>query len=150
MYTSLYGQLLQITESYEKINTLGKKIYEELKQKNVREVQPLQLEQLQQIESVKALSGTFEDTLRGFCREKGIEDVRLSALFFCFSESEIEKIEEIQKKVTLLEDDVKTMLLKNQYYLNVLLKTTEDIVDSVSEYNMERNHNSQIFMDELL
>ena len=42
------------------------------------------------------------------------------------------------------------LLLKNQYYLNVLLKTTESIVDSVSEYNLERNNNSQIFMNELL
>ena len=41
------------------------------------------------------------------------------------------------------------ILLKNQYYLNVLLKTTESIVDSVSEYNLERNNNSQIFMNEL-
>lgn len=150
MYTSLYGQLLQITEVYEKINTIGEKIYTELKQKNVREVQPLQVEQLQQIENVKKFVAAFQDMLRGFCKEKGIEDVRLSALFFCFSEGEIEKIEEIQKKITLLEEDVKTMLLKNQYYLNVLLKTSESIVDSISEYNMERNQNSQIFMDELL
>lgn len=42
------------------------------------------------------------------------------------------------------------ILLKNQYYLNVLLKNTESIVDSVSEYNLERNNNSQIFMNELL
>ena len=67
-----------------------------------------------------------------------------------FSQEEIEKMEELQKNVTELEENVKMILLKNQYYLNVLLKTTESIVDSVSEYNLERNNNSQIFMNELL
>ena len=56
----------------------------------------------------------------------------------------------ITKNVAELEENVKMILLKNQYYLNVLLKTTESIVDSVSEYNLERNNNSQIFMNELL
>ncbi len=59
-------------------------------------------------------------------------------------------MKELQKNVTELEENVKMILLKNQYYLNVLLKTTESIVDSVSEYNLERNNNSQIFMNELL
>ena len=61
-----------------------------------------------------------------------------------------EKMEKIQKNLIELEENVKMLLLKNQYYLNVLLKTTESIVDSVSEYNLERNNNSQIFMNELL
>lgn len=150
MYTSLYEQLLKITEGYETISELGEKIYKELNEKNVRDVQPLQLEQLQQIENVKNFVAEFQNMLRSFCKEKGIENVRLSSLFFCFSENEIKKIEEIQKKITVLEENVKTALLKNQYYLNVLLRTTENIVDSVSEYNIEKNHNSQIFMNELL
>lgn len=59
-------------------------------------------------------------------------------------------MEELQKSLNELEENVKMILLKNQYYLNVLLKTTESIVDSVSEYNLEKNNNSQIFMNELL
>lgn len=79
-----------------------------------------------------------------------MESFRVSALFSYFSHEEIEKIEKLQKNLTELEENVKMILLKNQYYLNVLLKTTESIVDSVSEYNLERNNNSQIFMNELL
>ena len=78
-----------------------------------------------------------------------MESFRVSALFSYFSQEEIEKMEKY-KNLIGLEENVKMLLLKNQYYLNVLLKTTESIVDSVSEYNLERNNNSQIFMNELL
>ena len=74
----------------------------------------------------------------------------MRSLFSYFSQEEIEKMEELQKNLSELEGNAKMILLKNQYYLNVLLKTTESIVDSVSEYNLEKNNNSQIFMNELL
>ena len=78
-----------------------------------------------------------------------MESFRVSALFSYFSQEEIEKMEKLQK-LNWIRRKCKMLLLKNQYYLNVLLKTTESIVDSVSEYNLERNNNSQIFMNELL
>ncbi|MEC2301217.1 hypothetical protein P9H30_18705, partial [Bacillus cereus] len=124
--------------------------YENLKNKNVNAVQKLQVEQLQYIDGLKGLSSSLEEMVVQFCKEQGVEAFRVSALFSYFSQEEIEKMEELQKNVTELEENVKMILLKNQYYLNVLLKTTESIVDSVSEYNLERNNNSQIFMNELL
>lgn len=83
-----------------------------------------------------------------FCKEKGIEPFRVSALFSHFLTKKL-KNGRITKNVAELEENVK-WFFENQYYLNVLLKTTESIVDSVSEYNLERNNNSQIFMNELL
>ncbi|HDR8205101.1 TPA: hypothetical protein QC093_001310 [Bacillus cereus] len=139
-----------IQKAYENIQTLGEQIYENLKNKNVNAVQKLQVEQLQYIEGLKQLSRSFEEMVVQFCKEKGVESFRVSALFSYFSQEEIEKIEKSQKNLAELEENVKMLLLKNQYYLNVLLKTTESIVDSVSEYNLERNNNSQIFMNELL
>ena len=150
MYIQLYEKLVIIQKAYENIQTLGEQIYENLKNKNVNAVQKLQVEQLQYIEGLKQLSRSFEEMVVQFCKEKGIESFRVSALFLHFSNEEIEKMEELQKNVAELEENVKMILLKNQYYLNVLLKTTESIVDSVSEYNLERNNNSQIFMNELL
>lgn len=150
MYISLYENMIQIKDSYEKVGTLGEKIYEYLQQKNVNEVHKLQMEQLQYIESVKQFTVSFEERIVQFCKENGIEVFRMRSLFSYFSEEEMEKIQELQKKIISLEENVKMMLLKNQYYLNVLLKTTESIVDSVSEYNLEKNNNSQIFINELL
>ncbi|ALL23198.1 hypothetical protein ABEX41_01705 [Bacillus tropicus] len=150
MYIQLYEKLVIIQKAYENIQTLGEQIYENLKHKNVNAVQKLQVEQLQYIDGLKGLSSSFEEMVIQFCKEKGIEPFRVSALFSYFSNEEIEKMEELQKNVAELEENVKMILLKNQYYLNVLLKTTESIVDSVSEYNLERNNNSQIFMNELL
>ena len=150
MYIQLYEKLVIIQKAYENIQTLGEQIYENLKNKNVNAVQKLQVEQLQYIDGLKGLSSSFEEMVVQFCKEKGVESFRVSALFSYFSQEEIEKMEELQKNVTELEENVKMILLKNQYYLNVLLKTTESIVDSVSEYNLERNNNSQIFMNELL
>ncbi|UOB80564.1 hypothetical protein MQW34_08320 [Bacillus sp. ZJS3] len=150
MYIQLYEKLVIIQKAYENIQTLGEQIYENLKHKNVNAVQKLQVEQLQYIDGLKGLSSSFEELVIQFCKEKGIEPFRVSALFSYFSNGEIEKMEELQKNVAELEENVKMILLKNQYYLNVLLKTTESIVDSVSEYNLERNNNSQIFMNELL
>ncbi|HDR4899479.1 hypothetical protein OCF11_12200 [Bacillus cereus] len=150
MYIQLYEKLVIIQKAYENIQTLGEQIYENLKHKNVNAVQKLQVEQLQYIDGLKKLSSSFEEMVIQFCKEKGIELFRVSALFSHFSNEEIEKMEELQKNVAELEENVKMILLKNQYYLNVLLKTTESIVDSVSEYNLERNNNSQIFMNELL
>ncbi|MCC2379196.1 hypothetical protein LKM00_17265 [Bacillus wiedmannii] len=150
MYIQLYEKLVIIQKAYENIQTLGEQIYENLKHKNVNAVQKLQVEQLQYIDGLKKLSSSFEEMVVQFCKEKGVEAFRVSALFSHFSNGEIEKMEELQKNVAELEENVKMILLKNQYYLNVLLKTTESIVDSVSEYNLERNNNSQIFMNELL
>ncbi|MED3023782.1 MULTISPECIES: hypothetical protein [Bacillus cereus group] len=150
MYIQLYEKLVIIQKAYENIQTLGEQIYENLKHKNVNAVQKLQVEQLQYIDGLKKLSTSFEEMVVQFCKEKGVEAFRVSALFSHFSNEEIEKMEELQKNVAELEENVKMILLKNQYYLNVLLKTTESIVDSVSEYNLERNNNSQIFMNELL
>ncbi|AJA19130.1 TPA: hypothetical protein ACR3Z0_001525 [Bacillus thuringiensis] len=150
MYIQLYEKLVIIQKAYENIQALGEQIYENLKSKNVNVVQKLQVEQLQYIDGLKGLSSSFEEMVVQFCKEKGVESFRVSALFSYFSQEEIEKMEELQKNVTELEENVKMILLKNQYYLNVLLKTTESIVDSVSEYNLERNNNSQIFMNELL
>ncbi|PFZ64499.1 hypothetical protein [Bacillus wiedmannii] len=150
MYIQLYEKLVIIQKAYENIQTLGEQIYENLKHKNVNAVQKLQVEQLQYIDGLKKLSSSFEEMVVQFCKEKGVESFRVSALFSHFSNEEIEKMEELQKNVAELEENVKMILLKNQYYLNVLLKTTENIVDSVSEYNLERNNNSQIFMNELL
>ncbi|CAM4043445.1 hypothetical protein [Bacillus wiedmannii] len=150
MYIQLYEKLVIIQKAYENIQTLGEQIYENLKHKNVNAVQKLQVEQLQYIDGLKKLSTSFEEMVVQFCKEKGVESFRVSALFSHFSNEEIEKMEELQKNVAELEENVKMILLKNQYYLNVLLKTTESIVDSVSEYNLERNNNSQIFMNELL
>ncbi|CAM4369056.1 hypothetical protein BAMA_14545 [Bacillus manliponensis] len=150
MYNTIYEQLHNIKKIYENINILGDNIYKELQQRDLQAVQPLQLEQLQSIERVKALGQSFQETLEQNCREKGITDVRISSLFSYFSNEEIEKLKELQKSVTTLEENVKMVLSKNQYYLNVLLRTTESIVDSVSEYNMERSHNSQVFINELL
>ncbi|HDR6316151.1 TPA: hypothetical protein QCU53_002916 [Bacillus thuringiensis] len=150
MYIQLYEKLVIIQKAYENIQALGEQIYENLKHKNVNAVQKLQVEQLQYIDGLKKLSSSFEEMVVQFCKEKGLESFRVSALFSHFSNEEIEKIEELQKNVAELEENVKMILLKNQYYLNVLLKTTESIVDSVSEYNLERNNNSQIFMNELL
>ncbi|BCC52201.1 MULTISPECIES: hypothetical protein [Bacillus cereus group] len=150
MYIQLYEKLVIIQKAYENIQTLGEQIYENLKNKNVNAVQKLQVEQLQYIEGLKQLSRSFEEMVVQFCKEKGVESFRVSALFSYFSQEEIEKIEKTQKNLAELEENVKMLLLKNQYYLNVLLKTTESIVDSVSEYNLERNNNSQIFMNELL
>ncbi|PEP07797.1 hypothetical protein [Bacillus wiedmannii] len=150
MYIQLYEKLVIIQKAYENIQTLGEQIYENLKHKNVNAVQKLQVEQLQYIDGLKKLSSSFEEMVVQFCKEKGVESFRVSALFSHFSNEEIEKMEELQKNVAKLEENVKMILLKNQYYLNVLLKTTESIVDSVSEYNLERNNNSQIFMNELL
>ncbi|MGY2612524.1 hypothetical protein [Bacillus pretiosus] len=150
MYIQLYEKLVIIQKAYENIQTLGEQIYENLKHKNVNAVQKLQVEQLQYIDGLKKLSSSFEEMVAQFCKEQGVEAFRVSALFSYFSHEEIEKMEELQKNLTALEENVKMILLKNQYYLNVLLKTTESIVDSVSEYNLERNNNSQIFMNELL
>ncbi|PFY76467.1 hypothetical protein [Bacillus wiedmannii] len=150
MYIQLYEKLVIIQKAYENIQTLGEQIYENLKHKNVNAVQKLQVEQLQYIDGLKKLSSSFEEMVVQFCKEKGVESFRVSALFSHFSNEEIEKMEELQKNAAELEENVKMILLKNQYYLNVLLKTTESIVDSVSEYNLERNNNSQIFMNELL
>lgn len=150
MYIQLYEKLVIIEKAYENIQTLGEQIYENLKNKNVNAVQKLQVEQLQYIDGLKGLSSSFEEMVVQFCKEKGVEPSRVSTLFSYFSHEEIEKIEKTQKNLVELEENVKMILLKNQYYLNVLLKTTESIVDSVSEYNLERNNNSQIFMNELL
>ncbi len=150
MYIQLYEKLVIIQKAYENIQALGEQIYENLKHKNVNAVQKLQVEQLQYIDGLKKLSSSFEEMVVQFCKEKGVEAFRVSALFSHFSNEEIEKMEELRKNVAELEENVKMILLKNQYYLNVLLKTTESIVDSVSEYNLERNNNSQIFMNELL
>lgn len=150
MYIQLYEKLVIIQKAYENIQTLGEQIYENLKHKNVNAVQKLQVEQLQYIDGLKGLSSSFEEMVVRFCKEHGVEPSRMSTLFSYFSHEEIEKMEEMQKKIVELEENVKMILLKNQYYLNVLLKTTESIVDSVSEYNLERNNNSQIFMNELL
>ncbi|MDR4985290.1 hypothetical protein CN491_07540 [Bacillus cereus] len=150
MYIQLYEKLVIIQKAYENIQTLGEQIYENLKHKNVNAVQKLQVEQLQYIDGLKELSSSFEETVIQFCKEQGAESFRVSALFSYFSHEEIEKMEKLQKNIVELEENVKMILLQNQYYLNVLLKTTESIVDSVSEYNLERNNNSQIFMNELL
>lgn len=150
MYIQLYEKLVIIQKAYENIQALGEQIYENLKNKNVNAVQKLQVEQLQYIDGLKGLSSSFEEMVVQFCKEQGVESFRVSVLFSYFSQEEIEKMKELQKNVTGLEENVKMILLKNQYYLNVLLKTTESIVDSVSEYNLERNNNSQIFMNELL
>ncbi|PGS74975.1 hypothetical protein COC69_22585 [Bacillus cereus] len=150
MYIQLYEKLVIIQKAYENIQALGEQIYENLKNKNVNAVQKLQVEQLQYIDGLKGLSSSLEEMVVQFCKEQGVEAFRVSALFSYFSQEEIEKMEELQKNVTELEENIKMLLLKNQYYLNVLLKTTESIVDSVSEYNLERNNNSQIFMNELL
>ncbi|MDP1456702.1 hypothetical protein Q8G37_09545 [Bacillus wiedmannii] len=150
MYIQLYEKLVIIQKAYENIQTLGEQIYENLKHKNVNAVQKLQVKQLQYIDGLKKLSTSFEEMVVQFCKEKGVESFRVSALFSHFSNEEIEKMKELQKNVAELEENVKMILLKNQYYVNVLLKTTESIVDSVSEYNLERNNNSQIFMNELL
>ncbi|EMA6341865.1 hypothetical protein U3450_000727 [Bacillus cytotoxicus] len=150
MYIQLYEKLVVIQKAYENISVLGEQIYENLKQKNINEVQRLQVEQLRYIDGVKQLTTTFKDSVVQCCQENGVEPFRMHSLFSYFSEEEIKKTEELQKKLLELEGNVKTILLKNQYYLNILLKTTESIVDSVSEYNQEKNHNSQIFMNELL
>ncbi|AWC32320.1 hypothetical protein ACRS6Y_01130 [Bacillus cytotoxicus] len=150
MYIQLYEKLVVIQKAYENISLLGEQIYENLKQKNINEVQRLQVEQLRYIDGVKQLTITFKDSVVQCCQEHGVEPFRMHSLFSYFTEEEIKKIEELQKKLLELEKNVKIILLKNRYYLNILLKTTESIVDSVSEYNQEKNHNSQIFMNELL
>ncbi|PHA01939.1 hypothetical protein COE51_04040 [Bacillus pseudomycoides] len=150
MYTNLYEQLVRIKDTYETIGALGEKIYESLQQKKIADVQSLHVKQLQYIEQAKQLSFRFQETVENNCKEKGTSLIKVRSLFPFFSKEEIKKMEELQKTLTNLEKNTKTVLLKNQYYLNVLLKTTESIVDSVSEFNFEKNHNSQIFMNELL
>ncbi|WP_329762289.1 hypothetical protein [Bacillus nitratireducens] len=150
MYIQLYEKLVIIQKTYENIQTFGEQIYENLKHKNINAVQKLQVEQLQYIEGVKGLSRSFEEMVVQFCKEKKVEPLRMRSLFLYFPPGEIEKIEELQKSLNELDENIKMVLLKNQYHLNVLLKTTEIIVDSVSEYNLEKNNNSQIFMNELL
>lgn len=150
MYTKLYEQLMEIKDTYENISAFGEQIYECLQQKKVTDVQSLHVKQLQHIEQAKQLSLRFQEMIENDCKEKGISIIKVRSLFSYFSEEEIKKMEELQKTLTDLEENTKTILLKNQYYLNVLLKTTESMVDSVSEFNLERNQNSQIFMNELL
>ncbi|MGG2066256.1 hypothetical protein [Bacillus sp. S14(2024)] len=150
MYNNLYEQLVKMKDTYETIGAFGEQIYECLQQKKVADVQSLHVKQLQYIEQAKQLVLRFQEMVENDCKEKGMNPIRVRSLFSYFSKEEIEKMEEIQKTLLYLEGNTKTILLKNQYYLNVLLKTTESIVDSVSEFNLERNHNSQIFMNELL
>ena len=91
MYIQLYEKLVIIQKAYENIQTLGEQIYENLKNKNVNAVQKLQVEQLQYIEGLKQLSRSFEEMVVQFCKEKGVESFRVSALFSYFSQEEIEK-----------------------------------------------------------
>ena len=76
---------------------------------------------MQYIEGLKQLSRSFEEMVVQFCKEQGVESFRVSALFSYFSQEEIEKMEKY-KNLIGLEENVKMLLLKNQYYLNVLLK----------------------------
>ncbi len=61
---------LLFKKAYENIQTLGNKIYENLKNKNINTVQKLQVEQLQYIEGLKQLSRSFEEMVVQFCKEQ--------------------------------------------------------------------------------
>ena len=76
---------------------------------------------MQYIEGLKQLSRSFEEMVVQFCKEQGVESFRVSALFSYFSQEEIEKMEKLQK-LNWIRRKCKMLLLKNQYYLNVLLK----------------------------
>ena len=78
-----------------------------------------------------------------------MESFRVSALFSYFSQEEIEKMEKLQK-LNWIRRKCKNASFEKSILLKRTIKTTESIVDSVSEYNLERNNNSQIFMNELL
>ena len=91
MYIQLYEKLVIIQKAYENIQALGEQIYENLKHKNVNAVQKLQVEQLQYIDGLKGLSSAFEEMVVQFCKEKGVEPSRVSALFSYFPMKKLKK-----------------------------------------------------------
>ena len=66
----------------------------------------MQVEQLQYIDGLKGLSSSFEEMVIQFCKEKGIEPFRVSALFSHFLTKKL-KNGRITKNVAELEENVK-------------------------------------------
>ncbi|MFD3446014.1 flagellar export chaperone FlgN [Microbacteriaceae bacterium 4G12] len=150
MYESIYAKLSEINTCYQEIHRLGEEIYELLKEKKVQATQSLNTLQLQKIEQLKGLQTALGNTIHTYCKEKQVQPAKIKSLLPLFTEKEADHLKTMQQQVVEIEAETRKILLQNQYYVTVLLKTTESMIDCISELNLERNHNSQIFMNELL
>ncbi|MFX3622736.1 MAG: hypothetical protein ACE3JP_01500 [Ectobacillus sp.] len=150
MYMSLYDKLSDISKVYREIEETGITIYTYLKEKKLHDIQPLHVLQLKKTEELKEKQQVFEQLLIQYCSDKNIEKPNVKQLFPYFTEQEAKQMQELLEETTQAERAAKQISTKNQHYLQVLITTTEAMVDCISELNMERNHNSQMFMNELL
>ncbi|MCP8968835.1 flagellar export chaperone FlgN [Ectobacillus ponti] len=150
MFQALSRALADILACYQGIHENGKSIYRLLQERKLKDVQPFNSKQLQQIQQLGKLQQDLEGIVGTYCKEQNIGELKISRLLPLLAEREQEYIRQLQGQIRSAEADAKRMLLQNQYYLDILLKTTEGIVDFVSDMNRERGHNSQLFMDELL
>ncbi len=122
MYIQLYEKLVVIQKAYENISVLGEQIYENLKQKNINEVQRLQVEQLRYIDGVKQLTTTFKDSVVQCCQENGVEPFRMHSLFSYFSEEEIKKNRRITKKTTGIRKKCKNNSVEKSILFKYIIK----------------------------
>lgn len=150
MYKMLNETLVSIYRCYASVYESGKQIYELLKERNLRELQPLHVEQLKTLEYLKELKLSLEKMLRTFCQEHHIQEIKIRSVVALFTEEERNNILALLGKIQESEENTKKILLQNQYYLEIMMKTTESMVDFISEMSMEKMHNSQLFMNELL
>lgn len=150
MYKMLHETLVSIYNCYASVYESGKQIYELLKERELREIQPLHVEQLKTLEQLKELKLSLEKMLRTFCQEHYIQEVKIRSVVTLFTEEERDNIIALLERIQQREESTKKTLLQNQYYLDIMMKTTESMVDFIAEMNMEKMHNSQLFMNELL
>jgi hypothetical protein len=141
MYKEVYENLLNIYSCYQQVADLGKQIYSLLKEKKMRDVQPLQVTQMKKLEDLKKAQEAFLTLL-----PKG----HLSDILPTFTEQERTLVNAVVVDIKKIEQQTKDILVQNQYYLQMQITVTESIVDCISEMNAERNHHSQLFMNELL
>lgn len=150
MYKMLNETLVSIHSCYASVYESGKQIYKLLKERKLRELQPLHVEQLKTLEHLKELKLSLEKMLRTFCQEHHIQEIKIRSVVALFTEEERNNILALLGEIQESEENTKKTLLQNQYYLEIMMKTTESMVDFISEMNMEKMHNSQLFMNELL
>lgn len=150
MYKMLHETLVSIYSCYESVYESGQQIYRLLKERKLREIQPLHVEQLKTLEQLKELKLSLEKMLRTFCQEHHIQEVKIHSVVILFTEEERDNIIALLGQIEQREESTKKTLLQNQYYLDIMIKTTESMVDFIAEMNMEKMHNSQLFMNELL
>lgn len=146
VFEILIFKLTKIEDGYVEANFVANEIFSALKSSSLKELPNLTKKQMNNMKGLKDDKEELRKCVEEIASSRGLQGGRLQHIVTIYSQTQKEKIIDLQKSIIKKEEDTNTSLFRNQEFLTTLMATTEAVVDSAIYLNEQKNKDGHMFL----